>query len=405
MNQIFICYRRDDSAAVAGRIYDRLSQKFGKSAIFKDVDSIPLGVNFRNHLDSVVKQCDVVLVLVGDKWLDDAKGIEKRRINNPRDFVRIEVESALRRDIPVIPLLIENAEMPSEDDLPSELKEFAYRNGMSIRHDPYFHRDMDRLIESLESVFDGSGTREKPNSPPISQSSRKIHDEAPFKASVELPVSEDQRGRKVLPFAVGIETLGGVFTKLIPEGSSLPLRHAEIFSTASDNQSSVEVSVFAGVRPLAKDNVSIGKFHLVGIPPAPRGMPQIEILFEIDNKGIVDVSAKDLGTGRQQKITITNLGPSKNDIERIMRDAYAHSMNDARTIEEIEARNRLDSLTYQVEKTVNENRGKVGPAAALEAEAAIAEAKKALLEGGVDRMNGSFNSLQTASHKLARTLY
>jgi molecular chaperone DnaK (HSP70) len=224
------------------------------------------------------------------------------------------------------------------------------------------------------------------------------------KASVELPTSPDGHGGKVLPFAIGIETLGGVFTKLIPEQTLLPLRHAEIFSTASDNQSSVEVNVMIGVRPLAKDNLTIGKFHLVGIPPAPRGMPQIEVLFEIDTEGIVNVSAKDLDTGRQQKITISSK-PSKKDIERILRESQLHLMDDARRIEEIEARNRLDGLTYQMEKTVNQNREKVEPAVALEVAAAIADAKAAMIEGGVDRLNDSFTRLQTSSHKLAAAIH
>lgn len=421
MNQIFICYRRDDTAAVAGRIFDRLSQKFGKSAIFKDVDSIPLGVNFKHHLDSVVKQCDVVLVLVGEKWLDGTKGIEERRINKPRDFVRIEIESALRRDIPVIPLLIENTEMPSEEDLPAELKEFAYRNGMSIRHDPYFHRDIDHLIESLESVFAASvstkvepiETRESPtndtprpspNTPPVDDTSGAKEEKDPDTPYVYLPVIENESGGSVLPIAIGLETLGGVFTKLITEGSPLPVRHCEIFSTASDNQTSVEVHVLAGLRSMAVDNVSLGKFHLVGIPPAPRGMPQIEVCFVVDAQGVMAVSAKDMGTGREQMVTIDRLGQSNDDIERLLRDANSHAAEDTRKIEEIQARNRLDNLTHQAENIVNENRKELELAVAFEIESAIVEAKQALKEGGVALMNGAFHRLRAAVAKLPARL-
>ncbi|HYE66369.1 MAG TPA: Hsp70 family protein, partial [Pyrinomonadaceae bacterium] len=184
-----------------------------------------------------------------------------------------------------------------------------------------------------------------------------------------------------------------------------PTRKSEIFSTASDNQTSVGVHVLQGERPMAADNRTLGKFHLVGIPPAPRGMPQIEVTFDIDANGIVNVSAKDMGTGREQKITITaSSGLSKDEIDRMMRDAESHSAEDARKREEIEARNRLDSLTYQVEKTLNENREKVG-AVASDIEAAIADAKKATQEGGAEHMNDAFNRLQTASHKLAEALY
>ena len=210
----------------------------------------------------------------------------------------------------------------------------------------------------------------------------------------------------VTPLSLGIETLGGVFTKLIERNTTIPTRKSEVFSTASDNQTSVEVHVLQGERQMAADNRTLGKFHLVGIPPAPRGMPQIEVTFDIDANGIVNVSAKDMGTGREQKITITaSSGLSKDEIDRMMRDAESHSADDAKKKEEIEARNRLDGLTYQVEKTFNENRDKMDSAGASEVEAAIAEAKKATSEGDTAAMNTAFERLQTASHKLAEALY
>lgn len=209
----------------------------------------------------------------------------------------------------------------------------------------------------------------------------------------------------VTPLSLGIETLGGVFTKLIERNTTIPTRKSEIFSTASDNQTSVEVHVLQGERPMASDNRTLGKFHLVGIPPAPRGMPQVEVTFDLDANGIVNVSAKDMGTGREQKITITaSSGLSKEEIDKMMRDAESHSADDARKRDEIEARNRLDGLVYQMEKTLSDNREKVG-AVASDVESAIAEAKKALAEGGVERLNEAFNQLQTASHKLAEALY
>jgi molecular chaperone DnaK len=210
----------------------------------------------------------------------------------------------------------------------------------------------------------------------------------------------------VTPLSLGIETLGGVFTKLIERNTTIPTRKSEVFSTASDNQTSVEVHVLQGERQMAGDNRTLGKFHLIGIPPAPRGMPQVEVTFDIDANGIANVSAKDMGTGREQKITITaSSGLSKDEIDRMMRDAESHSADDARKREEIEARNRLDTQVYQVEKTLNENRDKVDAAAAAEVETALADAKKATEEGGVERMNEAFNTLQTASHKIAEALY
>jgi len=210
----------------------------------------------------------------------------------------------------------------------------------------------------------------------------------------------------VTPLSLGIETLGGVFTKLIERNTTIPTRKSEIFSTASDNQTSVEVHVLQGERPMASDNRTLGKFHLVGIPPAPRGMPQVEVAFDIDANGIVNVSAKDMGTGREQKITITaSSGLSKDEIDRMMREAESHAGEDVKKREEIEARNRLDGLQYQVEKTFSENKEKLDSASVSQLETAIADAKKALEEGGAERMNEAFNNLQTASHKLAEALY
>jgi len=209
----------------------------------------------------------------------------------------------------------------------------------------------------------------------------------------------------VTPLSLGIETLGGVSTKLIERNTTIPTRKSEIFSTASDNQTSVEVHVLQGERPMAPDNRTLGKFHLVGIPPAPRGMPQIEVTFDIDANGIVNVSAKDMGTGREQKITITSSsGLSKEEIDKMMRDAESHSTEDQTKRDEIEARNKLDGLVYQMEKTLSENREKVS-AVAGEVETAIADAKKAVAEGGVERMNNAFNELQSVSHKMAEALY
>lgn len=210
----------------------------------------------------------------------------------------------------------------------------------------------------------------------------------------------------VTPLSLGIETLGGVMTHMINRNTTIPTRKSEIFSTASDNQTSVEVHVMQGERPMAADNKTLGKFHLVGIPPAPRGVPQVEVTFDIDANGIVNVSAKDVGTGREQKITITSSsGLSKEEIDKMMKDAESHAGEDTKRKEVIEARNRLDGLVYSVEKTFGENKDKLDAAGAGEIEAAIAESKTALAGDDTDAMNNAFNRLQTASHKLAEVLY
>src|SRR5262245_24803339 len=210
----------------------------------------------------------------------------------------------------------------------------------------------------------------------------------------------------VTPLSLGIETLGGVFTRLIERNTTIPTKKSEIFSTATDNQTSVEVHVLQGERQMAGDNRTLGKFHLVGIPPAPRGMPQIEVTFDIDANGIVAVQARDLGTGREQKITITaSSGLSKDEIDRMMRDAETHSEEDKRKREMIETKNRLDSLIYQTEKTITDNREKIPVGVISEVETAIAEAKKVVEANSSDQFQAQLDNLTRVSHRIAEALY
>jgi molecular chaperone DnaK len=210
----------------------------------------------------------------------------------------------------------------------------------------------------------------------------------------------------VTPLSLGIETLGGVFTKLIERNTTIPTRKSEVFSTATDNQTSVEVHVLQGERQMAGDNRTLGKFHLVGIPPAPRGVPQIEVAFDIDANGIVNVSARDLGTGREQKITITSSsGLAKDEIDKMMRDAESHADEDKRKREAIETKNRLDSLVYQTEKTISDNREKIPVGLISETEAAIAEAKKAVESNSTDQFQSQLDNLTRVSHRIAESLY
>jgi molecular chaperone DnaK len=212
----------------------------------------------------------------------------------------------------------------------------------------------------------------------------------------------------VTPLSLGIETLGGVFTKLIERNTTIPTRKSEVFSTATDNQTSVEVHVLQGERSMAGDNRTLGKFHLIGIPPAPRGMPQVEVTFDIDANGIVNVSARDTGTGREQKITITaSSGLSKDEIDKMKKDAEAHSDEDQKRRDAIEARNRLDSLIYNTEKTITDNREKIAVGVVSEAEAAVAEAKTVTETGDADAetLNAATEKLTKVSHKIAESLY
>jgi molecular chaperone DnaK len=210
----------------------------------------------------------------------------------------------------------------------------------------------------------------------------------------------------VTPLTLGVETYGGVLTPLIQRNTTIPTRKTETFSTAADNQTSVEIHVLQGERPAAKDNRTLGKFHLVGIPPAPRGIPQIEVTFDIDANGILNVAAKDLGTNREQKITITSSsGLSKDEVERMKQEADSHADEDRQYKEQVEVKNRADSLVYSVEKTLKENREKVSADDAKNIEAAVEEAKKAIQEGKVEAINAALERLTQASHKLAEAMY
>jgi len=210
----------------------------------------------------------------------------------------------------------------------------------------------------------------------------------------------------VTPLSLGIETLGGVFTKLIERNTTIPTKKSEVFSTAADNQTSVEVHVLQGEREMAKDNRTLGRFHLVGIPPAPRGVPQIEVTFDIDANGIVNVSAKDLGTGKEQKITITaSSGISEEDIETMVQDAESHAEEDKKRREQVEVRNQLDSLVYQTQKTYDEHKDKLDAEAKGAVETALEEAKTALEGDDTAAMKQASEKLTQASHKLAETMY
>ncbi len=210
----------------------------------------------------------------------------------------------------------------------------------------------------------------------------------------------------VTPLTLSIETQGGVATPMIPRNTTIPTRKTETFSTAADNQTSVEVHVLQGERPLARDNRTLGKFQLTGIPPAPRGVPQIEVTFDIDANGILNVSAKDLATGKDQRIQITSSsGLSKQDVERMAREAEAHSAEDKEKREEIEARNQLDGLVYSVEKMLRDNGDKISSSERADVENAIADSKKALESNDKRQMDQARERLTQASHKLAEQMY
>jgi molecular chaperone DnaK len=210
----------------------------------------------------------------------------------------------------------------------------------------------------------------------------------------------------VTPLTLSIETLGAVATPMIPRNTTIPTKKTEIFSTAADSQTSVEVHVLQGERPMAGQNRTLGKFHLTGIPPAPRGVPQIEVTFDIDANGILNVTAKDTATGKDQKITITSSsGLSKEEVERMAKDAESHASEDKAQREVIEAKNQLDTMVYSVEKMLREQGDKISGSERGNVENAIADAKKALESNDKAQMEHARETLTRASHKLAEEMY
>jgi molecular chaperone DnaK len=210
----------------------------------------------------------------------------------------------------------------------------------------------------------------------------------------------------VTPLSLGIETLGGVMTPLIQRNTTIPTRKSEVFSTAADSQTSVEVHVLQGERPLARDNRTLGRFQLVGIPPAPRGVPQIEVTFDIDANGIVNVSAKDMGTGKEQKITITaSSGLGKDEVERMMKDAESHAEEDKKRREEIEVRNRADQTVYAAEKMLQDMGAKLAASDKAAVESAIESLKSAISGNDTAAMNRAMEQLTQVQHRAAEALY
>jgi molecular chaperone DnaK len=210
----------------------------------------------------------------------------------------------------------------------------------------------------------------------------------------------------VTPLSLGIETMGAVFTRLIPRNTTIPTKKSQVFSTAADGQTAVSIHVLQGEREMASQNRTLGKFDLVGIPPAPRGVPQIEVTFDIDANGIVHVSAKDLGTGKEQSVRIeSSSGLSDSEIDRMVKEAEANAASDKKEREKVDAKNEADALVYQTEKTLKDMGGKISGGEKQKVEDALAALKQTLLGDDVDAIKAKTEELKQASYKIAEEIY
>jgi hypothetical protein len=344
--KIFVSYRRADSEGYAGRLYDRLSSHFGNNNIFMDIDSIEPGDDFVKIIEDAVNSCDVLLAVLGPHWLTVKDQRGKPRLEDPEDFVRLEIATALERGIRVIPTLVQGASMPHTSSLPENLKPLSRRNAIELSASR-FHADVDKMISAIERTMDAAD-KDKFTTERKSGKGERLG---------ELNVEQVEDS---LTEILSVETLGGIATPIIERGTPIPIRMSQIFSTAADGQGSVEIHLLRGLRSMAADNFSLGKFILDGIPPAPRGVPQIEVTFDIDANGILKVSAQDKATGRIQNITTTAKSDLKRSkAEQMRKDADKFAVEDKNRKELVEARNHADIVIYQAQKALKDYGNKV----------------------------------------------
>jgi hypothetical protein len=331
---VFISYRRSDSEGYAGRLYDRLSAHLGPGNVFMDVDTIEPGVDFAREIEAAVNSCDVLLAIIGPQWLTVKDRQGKLRLQDSQDYVRLEIAAALERGIRVIPTLIQGASMPHSSALPENLKPLARRNAIELSS-TRFHTDVDKLIRAIERAIE-TAHKDQYTDQRKSGEGEKLGELNVAQAGDSLIES--------LAENLSIETLGGVATPVINRGAPLPVRISKIFSTAADNQTSVEIHLLRGVRSMAADNTSLGKFQLDGILPAPRGIPQIEVTFDVDANGILKVSAQDKATGHSKQLSIKAASKlSKAESERIEKEAGIYKKEDQKQNDLIKAREKAEN--------------------------------------------------------------
>lgn len=388
--QIFISYRRDDSEGYAGRLYDHLSAHFGDEKVFMDIDAIEPGVDFVKEIEEAVNSCDVLLALIGPRWLTVTGKQGKLRLENPEDFVRLEIAAALERGIRVIPTLVQGASMPQSLALPENLRPLARRNAIELSYSR-FHTDVHRIIRAIERALEAADKD-------LFTSERKSGEGEKLG---ELNV--EQVGdflTEILSETLSIETLGGIATPIVERGTPIPSRKSMIFSTAADGQTEVEINLLQGERSMAADNISLARFVLDGIPPAPRGLPQIEVTFDIDTNGILKVTAQDKATGRIQHITAkATSGLSKSEIERMRNEATQFADEDRKRKELVEARNEANNVAYTAPKALEDLGDKASDYIRTQVDEKVAEIRSIL-----DNENSAIETITRATDELSQVV-
>jgi hypothetical protein len=393
--RIFLCHSSGDKQAVR-QLYRRLSDAGFEPWL--DEEKLLPGQRWRDEIPQAVKDSDLVIVCLSKESINKA-GYVQREIKYALDLALEQPENAIF----LIPLKLEACEVPESLGDWQWVDYFEERGYERLKLALDYRAEALGIRTAKQAVSSDRAPDAADATPPARSQGQSPPKDAP---PVKVSTAVDAHGDKILQHAIGIETLGGVFSKLIPEGTPLPHQFSEIFSTATDNQTSVEIHILAGLRPLAQQNLSLGKFHLVGIPPAPRGMPQIELTLDVDGDGVLTVSAVELSTRRKQKITIKSpYGPSQEEIKKIMQDARTYSEEDARKRQELDTRNRLDGLIYQTEKTFNEFKNRFDAATMTNIQMVIEEAKNALKDGGIHLMENAYSNLESASKKMAEIIY
>jgi hypothetical protein len=388
--RIFLCHSSEDKSVVRDLYARLLADGFEP---WLDEKKLLPGLPWRSTIATAVRESDIVIVCLSRGSVSKTGFIQKE-IKYALDVALEQVEGSIF----IVPLKIE------ECDLPEALSEWQWVN--------WFDNDgYERLMSALTFKANILGLSTHSNSQAIKSttaSTQEIEKERSkgILASVEVPTAADEHGNKLLPLSVGIETLGGIFTEMFPKGSKLPQRVSQVFSTAEDSQTAVTVHVLVGLRPLTKDNLSLGRFDLHGIPIAPRGIPKIEVVFEIDSRGILNVTATDLATNKRQGVTISNVASINNgDMKRIEDEAEANRENDQHSLDKAETVNSVEAMAYSAETLLKDLPKSVDTTLAKELKDSIKKIREASKTEDIALMRLIKQDLEEKMYIISKKMY